>query len=340
MNLETLYRQIKGYIDSVEFSRLWEGFAPLKFALYTDTECYFHGRYIPKTDAFLGNTAISFEEEMIAIWLVSGDPDPVVLASKLIHEMFHGFQRLQGESRFPDEMEALFRYKHDEGNLSAKLEENRLIAGLTEQFDPPAFQRLLEMRKYRSDRFPYEFHYEACTEQIEGTAQFVELKALEQLSPALFVKETERLKSRIVTESNLLPVRIICYDVGALLLLLLEKNGVAYDKSFGCTPFAEGLLAGAEEYRGEIPLTMKEAMEGYFRKAEDTIREGLLKNDLAAEGEFDLLGVNVYNAVYHRGYVISTFFVMFAEGGEQRVEYGDFLIETNEKKKMTRLFRL
>ena len=68
----------------------------------------------------------------------------------------------------------------------------------------------------------------------------------------------------------------------------MEKNGVAYDKSFGCTPFAEGLLAGAEEYRGDIPLTMKEAMEGYFRKAEDTLRKGLLKNDLAAEGLYDL----------------------------------------------------
>ncbi len=340
MTLESLYHQTKKHIDSVDFSRLWEGFAPLKFALYTHTECYFHGRYIPKTDDFLGNTAISFEGEMIAIWLVSGDPDPVVLASKLIHEMFHGFQRLQGESRFPDEMEALFRYKYDEGNLSAKLEENRIIAGLLEQFDPPAFQRLLELRRYRYNRFPYEYRYESCTEQIEGTAQYVELKALEQLSPALFVKETERLKSRIVTESNLLPVRIICYDVGALLLLLLEENGVEYDKGFGDIPFSEGLLAEAAEYQGDIPHTMKEAVESYFRKAEDTIREGLLKNDLVLEGEFDLLGVNVYNAVYHRGYLISTFFVMFAEGGEQRVEYGDFLIETDEKRKMTRLFRL
>ena len=54
MTLESLYHQTKKHIDSVDFSRLWEGFAPLKFALYTDTECFFHGRYIPKTDDFWG----------------------------------------------------------------------------------------------------------------------------------------------------------------------------------------------------------------------------------------------------------------------------------------------
>lgn len=48
MNLEKLYYEIKNYIDGIDFSRLWKGFKPLKFALYTDKECFFEGNYIEK----------------------------------------------------------------------------------------------------------------------------------------------------------------------------------------------------------------------------------------------------------------------------------------------------
>lgn len=41
MNLEKLYYEVKKHIDTVDFSKLWKNFKPLKFALYTDTECFF-----------------------------------------------------------------------------------------------------------------------------------------------------------------------------------------------------------------------------------------------------------------------------------------------------------
>ena len=43
MGLERLYYEVKSYIDKVDFSKLWRGFEPLKFALYTDSECFFDG---------------------------------------------------------------------------------------------------------------------------------------------------------------------------------------------------------------------------------------------------------------------------------------------------------
>ena len=339
MNLEKLYYEVKGYIDRVDFSKLWCGFEPLKFALYNAEECFFDGEYVAKTDEFLGNTAISYNGEMIAIWNVSGDTDSIILASKLIHEMFHGFQGLNNESRFPDELDALYSYKYSDENLSMKLEENRLIAELVERFETNKLERLLEIRKYRYNHFNCECHYEACIEQIEGTAQFVELKALKQLSCELYREKLTTLIKRITKAENLLPIRIACYDIGALLLLILDENGIGYESGFVNTPFSESLIADAVEYAGHIELTMGKVIDGYYEKADTIISEAIAKGDVVSECTSNILGVNVYNAVYYNNHIISRYFVMYGDVNSPKIEYGDFVIETDEPKKMSRLYR-
>ena len=54
MKLNELYYEVEKYIDLIDFNKLWKGFKPLKFALYNDRECFFNGKYIEKTDNFLG----------------------------------------------------------------------------------------------------------------------------------------------------------------------------------------------------------------------------------------------------------------------------------------------
>ena len=107
MELSKLYRQVENHIRRVDMQALWEGFQPLRFALYDEKDCCFDGKMIEKTPEFLANTSIEYHGEQIAIWNVQNDIDPLILASKLIHEMFHGYQRLNAESRFPDELHAL-----------------------------------------------------------------------------------------------------------------------------------------------------------------------------------------------------------------------------------------
>ncbi|MBE6984252.1 MAG: hypothetical protein E7434_01320 [Ruminococcaceae bacterium] len=87
-----LYHLVKAEVDKVDFSSLWDGFAPLRFALYDQELCCFDGEMIKKTNDFLANTAINYRGEWIAIWNVSDEIDPKILASKMVHEMFHGFQ--------------------------------------------------------------------------------------------------------------------------------------------------------------------------------------------------------------------------------------------------------
>lgn len=340
INLECLYYEIKKHIDKVDFSKLWRGFEPLKFALYTENECFFDGKYIPKTDEFLGNTSICYNNEVIAIWNVMEQTDSIVLASKMIHEMFHGFQLINNESRFPNELDALYEYKYTDQNLSLKFEENVIISELLDNFEFDKFQKLLKIRKFRASNYSYEYHYETCVEQIEGAAQFVELCALKQLSYDTYLDKLNKLKSRITINGNLLPVRIISYDVGALLLLILNENGIEYQSGFVNTPFSEYLIANMSECELNVELSMGATINSYYENADLIISKAIESNDVVNEGLFDLLGVNVYNAIYRNGFIISRYFVMYGDKNCPKVEYGDFVIETPEYMKVSKIYRI
>ena len=340
MDLERLYYEVKNYIDTVDFSKLWHGFEPLKFALYTDEECFFDGAYVEKTDEFLANTSILYNGEWIAIWNVQGEMNPIVLTSKIIHEMFHGFQRMHKESRFFDELDALYHYKYEEGNLGLKLKENHLLYHLSTQFDKEMFEQFLQIRKYRYDTFSYAYHYESCIEQIEGTANYVELHSLKQLSAELFEKKLSAMKERIIAPNNLLPIRVICYDIGALLLHVMAENHIAFEDGFSSVTFAEAMICDVtgKEYSSEY--SVKDLLDSYNAKAGEIIRKATEKNELVTDTSCELFGVNVYDAVFYQNHIISRYFVMFGSEDNQQIEYGDFVIETKEYRKVMKIYRI
>ena len=149
MQLDKIYFEVKTYIGKLNFSKLWKGFKPLKFALYTDSECFFDGKFIPKTGEFLANTCIVYNGERIAIWYLQEEIDAIVLASKIVHEMFHGFQSMHAKFDSEYEIDALYNYKYSDKNLNLKLKENNLLCSLSEQFEENVFSELLKIRKYR-----------------------------------------------------------------------------------------------------------------------------------------------------------------------------------------------
>lgn len=340
MNLESLYFEVKKYIDQVDFSKLWRGFEPLKFALYTDHECFFDGAYIEKSDAFLANTSILYNGEWIAIWYVQEEMSPIVLTSKIIHEMFHGFQMMNQESRFFDELDALYNYQYDEGNLNLKAKENQLLYHLATQFDKAMFDEFLQIRKYRFDSFRYNYHYESCVEQIEGTANYVELYCLKQLSAELFEKRFSAMKANVCDPGKLFPVRVVCYDIGALLLYVMAENNIAINTGFSSVTFSEAILSDIEGKKPCLEYSTKELLDSFILKARETVHSAIEKNAIVTDTSCDLLGVNVYNAVLYENHIISRYFVMFGSEDNPQVEYGDFVIETNAYKKIAKIYRV
>ncbi|MBQ9461641.1 MAG: hypothetical protein IJU51_06995, partial [Clostridia bacterium] len=92
------------------------------------------------------------------------------------------------------------KYRYHTENIGTRYREAELLRALSDRANDgdeaaqtERFRQLLAMRAARKERFPYEYDYEARTEQIEGSANYVELKALEQISQEKAAKERERL---------------------------------------------------------------------------------------------------------------------------------------------------
>lgn len=342
MNLEEIYYGIKKIIDTVDFSLLWDGFIPLRFAVYNGEKCFFDGKYIPKTDEFIANTAIMYNDEYIAIWNVIEEVDLEVLASKMIHEMFHAYQMQNNESRFPNEIDALVKYNYSDENFSVKLEENRLLSRLIGNFNEADFRRFLSLRKYRLLNFEYEYRYESAIEQIEGSANYVELNALKQISEEKYNHKISGMLSEICDPENFFPIRIVSYSIGALIFELLKKNNLLCFDSFSHESVTTSFLKDALEYNGKLPfsLEIESIINDYNSATDKIIQQALLTNHCVLDGEYELIGVNVYDARYYNSYIVSTYFVMFICNGCESVLYGDFVIKLNSENKISKVYKI
>lgn len=344
MDLEYMYHRVKEALSLLDFNAIWPGFEPLKFALYDNEKCFYDGRFIEKTDEFCANTSILFHGEQIAVWMMQEQLEVPVLASKIVHEMFHGFQNLNGWDCMPNEMKALFRYNYDAVNLTLKMRENELLLSLLESYDLDRFNELVSIRKLRSIKFPYEFEYECRVEEVEGTANYVEWQALKQLDENRASALTRRMRELMLKPEYLFPIRVSCYFTGALMINTLRDAG-RYE--FEC-PRRPLMLSVVEEY---VPLeysfsnedtrsiAVSEAISAFNEETEAIVAAALENNDIVLKGPYELIGVNVYNARFYKGFITSTYFLMYSDGKESGMLQGDFVIKMSDERIIDTVYR-
>ncbi len=228
------YEAIRKRIDTIDFARLWPGFHPYPFALYDDQNVYLSDRVIPIDDRFKGNTAITFEGHPLAIWNVAMSPvsNMDVFASKLVHEMFHADQMEQGETRFPNELDAL-RLSYDAVHLTHRFSEDVQLMAYVETKDQKALDRFIGLRKTRRARNPQHLAYEERIEVIEGMAHYVEMLSLKQLDHRLYDREMKETLFRLQDQESLIRMRVRCYDSGTLMLLSSADRVLKSHKPIG-----------------------------------------------------------------------------------------------------------
>ena len=344
MDLQTLYFQVKDTVSSLDFNSIWPGFKPLKFALYDQGNCFFDGHFIEKTDDFCANTSIVYQGEQIAIWMVQEELDICVLTSKIVHEMFHGYQNLMGWKCWPDELEALYRYKYDAENLSLKIYENKLLLGLLEGFDDSALKEVLAHRKLRSMKFPYEFMYESCVEEIEGTANYVEWQVLKQLDENKAEEFTEQMRRLMTGAEYLFPIRISSYFSGALMINALRNAGTYRFESKerpGILSELKDIIPSDGDFfdKAEVLHAVKKAVETFDQETGSIVSRALENNAVVLTGPLELIGVNVYNARCHNGFITSTYFLMYREGKENKMLQGNFVIKMQDEKTISCVYQ-
>lgn len=344
MNLEKLYNEINTAISQVDFNQLWEGFHPSKYALYTDDECFFDGRYVEKTTDFCANTVITYQGEVIAIWYVQEHLDTSVFASKIIHEMFHAFQEQQGWKCFPNEKEALFEYRYNAENLGLKLYENKLLLELLDGFSRETYEKLLASRKYRSEKFPYEFNYECGVEEIEGSANYVEWQVLRQLDAKKADELVADVRDFVVQPEFFFPIRIAGYYTGLLLINAMVQAGDFFYTADNRPVIAEVLedmstVAVADFASKDDMQAVSKRLDTYIEETKQIIQSAVAGNDEVATGPLELVCVNIGDARFYDGYLISRFFVLYMENDEKKLERGNFVVKMKDQHTIDTIFR-
>lgn len=341
MNLESIYREISENINKIDFNLLWKGFKKSDFALYNDNECIFNGESITKPDEFLGNTAIMYKSEYIAIWKVSSDKiDLESLTASIIHEMFHAYQYNSKEERWANEIEALINYRYDHRNLSAKYEEAKLINQLISNSKIDALDDLLISMSYRKNTFPYEFSYESKVQQIEGSALYVELKALEILNKARAKERWIKILENILNPNMYFPIRIISYEFGAAILKCLEKNEVLDFQTFSShTVFDEISKKRYDNLKIQKCQKIGELIDSYISDNKRIIEKALKKNKPIFEGNMEIYGLNIYNARAYNNFILSSPFIALNNNGEVEIYNGELIAEINDEFRVIKIYK-
>ena len=342
MDLREIYEQVKTRIAKLDFNALWQGFSPLRFALYNEKECCFDGEMIEKPQEFIANTSVQYNGEFVAIWNVMEEiTDFDSFTASMVHEMFHGFQHISGECRWPDEIAALFDYQYITDNISLKLKEAEIMKEILLRGDASRFDELLSLRKLRAERYAKEYDYEARVEQIEGSANYVELKTLGQLDEEKAAKAWERIMKKIQYPESYLPIRVVSYAIGAAFLRCAQDCASLDLSAFDAVPFAVKAIENALPSQQVFPDDERTAdcIRAYTERTRAKVEDALKKNDIVLNGSYPLCYLNVWNAALCGEYATSDYFVSYFDDGEQKTLYGNFVIKMGKDRIIERVYR-
>lgn len=343
MDLQRAYDEVKRRTEAIRFEELWRGFHPFPFAFYDDEHCVLDGEPIEKPEHFLGNTSAMHDGVLTAIWNLREEPkDWDAMTASIVHEMFHAYQWEAGEPRGADDVEALFRYQYSPEALSVLMAESRLCERILKDGETSLYPELLRLRAWRKEHFPYEYDYQAEIEQIEGTANYVELAALTQLNPEKGKKAWEKAFRKLSEPENYVPIRIISYLTGASFLACIRRCSDAEVMSLTEEePFASSVLKGVIPTKTPPAVRAELAREirKYTEESRAIVRRALEKNEVLYRGKAKLNGINVWDARRDGKYVTSNFFFSYREGEEVHNLSGNFVIETEGLRDVLTIYR-
>ncbi|HBP25498.1 MAG TPA: hypothetical protein DD618_00885 [Acholeplasmatales bacterium] len=319
MNLRAVYDQVADQIKKMDFEKLWPGFKVYPFAIYDDRLVWLADSEEPKSEIFLGNTAIDYQGKKLAIWNLKESPidDIGILTSKIIHEMFHAFQNDCQENRFPNEFQGLF-YDYLPLNLSMKHQENRLLADLLQEFSEANFREFQNLRLNRKALFPKQYDYESRIEVIEGLAQFAETKALLAISETRIKAALSELKTRLLNKDRLLKIRKCSYDIGTALCFVLESGNRPFFHKIGSENRTILEIVGSDFEKSPVHIPLDRKIETMVRQSqtEKTAKiQEFIKGKIPSEGSFRVLGFDPLNSFGIGDLMYNPDFLMYEEGG-------------------------
>lgn len=245
MDLMHAYQEVNEILNHINFGDLYPNFRKYKFALYNQNEVCFDGNLMPYDEQFCANTSIEYQGEYIAMQDMDyeTDFDAEMLASDMIHEMYHCFQYENGENRFPDDLK-LLNYPSDFENYLNKYQENQHLAKAFSDSDEESLKHFFEIRNFRLDKYNEYIREEFRVETIEGMAEYIGLKALAIINKTKYERILADYLQKLTDDIPLLfDIRRISYFTGAIFHLTLEKMNRKLNNDFHeLTVFEQNIL--------------------------------------------------------------------------------------------------
>ncbi|MFJ7513286.1 hypothetical protein ACIQW7_28340 [Peribacillus simplex] len=226
----------------------WSGFESVAYALYDKSYVYlFNHPRMKKNqqnnyqilnwdEQFNGCTLILYNDYPTAIVNIELYEDYKSLYSILVHELFHGFQYVKGETRFANEIMGItyplskenveLRNQERTNLFSAVLENNIIKKKLY-------LNTFIALREKRAAKFNNYLLYENLIETFEGPALYVELKAYSEKTPIAYKSVLKKYGQHLMDKyESTSDIRKSCYSSGLFMCLLLDEFSPGWKESF------------------------------------------------------------------------------------------------------------
>lgn len=306
--MRKLYTQLSNLLNAINFNELWEGFHFYDFALYNDREVYLKDSVIPYDNRFMGNTAINYEGQYIAIWNVENPDleDIEVLAANLVHEMFHAYQYEMKESRWPQDLRTL-DYPSNIENFKFKYAENKILAAAYLEKNIEKKKRLISqfasIRNMREKNIVDIIRCEYLSETAEGMAEYVGIMALKQISINKYNTRMKKYIGYLSTPSELLfDTRRISYFSGAVFLVASIEAGIPFFHEIGnCDIPVFEIISSYLKIDGTIEIEdykiIEEMAIQYIDRKRNKFDVFFKENREHVEGKFQIVGYDPMNMI-------------------------------------------
>lgn len=226
----------------------WPGFESVAFALYDKSYVYLYNHPRMKKnqqnnyqilnwdEQFNGCTLILYNDYPTAIVNMELYEDYKSLYSILVHELFHGFQYVKGETRIPNETlgisypllkENVELRNQERSNLFNAVLENNVIKKKLH------LNTFIALREKRAAKLNQYLLYENLIETIEGPAWYVELKAYLEKSTTDYTSVLEKYGLHLMDKyESTSDIRRSCYSSGLFMCLLLDEFSPGWQECF------------------------------------------------------------------------------------------------------------
>lgn len=332
---------LKGFKESITEERLnkyWSGFKVSPIALYTSDEVFLIGHnnppeefevygdvYIGKWDKkFTGNTIILFNGEYTAIWDMELSPSPFILDrlfSGIVHEIFHTYQFKIGYEKYPNEC-LFIKYPFIKENIEYRIEERKAL--LKSIFANSEFEkkknlsRFIALREKRKEIIGKILEYELGMESLEGSAIYVECKALTEENNIPKEFALSYYGRDLYDYSDMLfNFRKSCYSSGMLMCELLDTLNIdwhdeyikgelyLYDFLKSKVQYDNELIEvkdfmRAEKLIDEYDKSKKQQIDDFFKSSGE---KSVIQEDMKIKGFDPMNVVSLDNMVLHKHFL-------------------------------------